>query len=142
MTALAADKNTVRMGRPLGQAELPMKANTEIFQGAGVVDDAGYAAPARTATGLITKGVAVYGVDNNPGANGALKCAVESGDFLFVNDGADPVLQANVGGLCYWTDDQTVSITATGKSVAGRVEALNPTGYTGVVVRVGVIPGS
>lgn len=130
------------MGRVLSLAELPLKTNTQIFQGSGVVSDAGYAAPARTAAGLITKGVAVDGVNNNPGANGAKKIAVQTGDFLFANSGTDALLQADVGALCYWEDDNTVSKTATGKSVAGRVIALNPTGYTGVVVRVGVIPGS
>ncbi len=141
MTALAADYNRVRFGKSHNLVEASQKTSSTVFQGSGVVESAGYATKATTAAGLITIGVAVNG-SVNAGADGAVKFPVECGDFLFANDGGDPVLAANVGGLCYWTDDNTVSITATGKSVAGKVVALNPTGYTGVVVRVGVIAGT
>lgn len=141
MTALAADTNRVRFGRSLNLIEASQKTASTVYQGSGVVESAGYATKATTATGLVTMGVAVNG-SVNAGADGAVKFAVECGDFLFVNDAGDPVLAANVGAVCYWTDDNTVSITSTGKSIAGRIIALNPTGYTGVIVRVGVIPGT
>jgi predicted secreted protein len=44
----------------------------------------------------------------------------------FANDaGGGAVLAANVGSVCYMKDDQTVTITSTGASVAGRVWALD-----------------
>jgi|SRR6478672_8513469 len=139
MTALATGKNTVRFGA-LGEdspSQMGVKANVVIHAGAAVVNDGGVAAPARTATGLITLGVARRKYDNTGGAANALTAEFDHGDFLFVNDGGDPVVAADVGADSYWTDDQTVSHTATGKSRAGKVIAVNPPGYTGVVVRVG-----
>jgi hypothetical protein len=35
--------------------------------------------------------------------------------------GADAVLFSHVGQDCYWLDDQTVTITAANRSVAGKV---------------------
>lgn len=44
----------------------------------------------------------------------------------FANDGGGgAVLAANVGSVCYMKDDQTVSITSSGRSVAGRVWAID-----------------
>lgn len=46
----------------------------------------------------------------------------------FANSSAgDAVLTTSVGQLCYVVDDQTVMITASGKSVAGRVWAVDST---------------
>jgi hypothetical protein len=138
MTALAADRNAIRFGdhMPDSPNAMPVKANVRIYGGAGVVNSAGYLAPASTATGLITMGVARKRYDNTGGSNAALTGEVDQGDFLFVNDGSDPVVIADIGSDCYWTDDQTVSHTASGKSRAGKVVQINPAGYTGVVVRV------
>lgn len=138
MTALAADKNTIRAGAMAEDSPVAMgvKASTKIYAGAAVVNDAGVAAPARTAAGLLTLGVARKQYDNTSGAANAIVGEFDIGDYWFVNDGGDPVLVANTGSLCYWTDDQTVSITATGKSVAGRVVKVDST--YGVLVRVGV----
>jgi len=141
VTALAADFNRVRFDQSKGLIEAKQKTATTIYAGSGCVASAGYTAAATAATGLVTQGVAVN-KSVNAGADGAVSLAVEQGDFLFANDGGDAVLAADVGALCYWTDDNTVCKTATGKSIAGKVVALNPTGYTGVVVRVGVIAGA
>lgn len=146
MTALAADFNRVRFGQTHSLTEAKQKTGTTIFAGSGVVASAGYTAAATATTALVTQGVAVN-KSVNAGADGAVSLAVEQGDFLFANDGGDPVVAADVGALCYWTDDNTVCHTSTGKSAAGKVIALNPSSgpglaaYTGVVVRVGEIPG-
>jgi hypothetical protein len=58
------------------------------------------------------------------------------------NDGADPLLVADIDGPCYYTDDHTVCKTSTGKSVVGRVvgldDATSPTG-AGVWVAIGEV---
>jgi hypothetical protein len=116
----------------------PVKASTKIYQGSLVVLNAGFAAPGSTATGLIAVGRAKATVDNSAGADGALFVDVEEGIYKWVNASGDPILAANVGAVCYITDDQTVNITATGKSVAGRCVKLE-TGFAWVKT---VLPGS
>src|SRR6516165_2928731 len=141
MSALSASRYTVQVGDH-GVIELiqyPIKASTKIYQGGIVVSDAGYAAPGRTATGLKTLGVlwrvvppatssgsslTALGItggdaDNSSGAAGAFMVEVRRGTFKFVNDGSDPVAQADLPISVYITDDQTVCKTATGKSKAG-----------------------
>lgn len=138
MAALSADKNVVQFGAQMADSPnaVPQKGSTTLYQGSGtVLDSTGYAVAASTATGLITVGVnRVQSI--NSGADGAVSIEVDHGDFLFDNSGSDAITVTEVGKLCYWEDDHTVSKTATGKSAAGRVIQLNPTGYTGVVVRV------
>jgi len=51
----------------------------------------------------------------------------------FANDGANPVVAGTIGGVCYLFDDQTVSALVTGKSIAGRVWALDGSGATATV---------
>lgn len=133
MAALTAARSTRQM-QDIQRSPLayPQKGSTTIFQGALVVLNAGKAAPGTTATGLIAVGRAKRHYAN-AGADDAVPkdingrsytqnlVEIEEGIFKFVNAAGDPVLAANVGGLCYITDDQTVNITATGKSVAGKV---------------------
>jgi hypothetical protein len=124
MAALTAARNTRQMAdvarSPISYL---MKGATTIYKGSLVVLNAGYAAPGTTATGLIAIGRAKDTVVN-AGADGAASVEVEEGIFPWVNASGDPILAANVGGVCYITDDQTVNITLTGKSVAGRVVKL------------------
>jgi hypothetical protein len=129
--ALSAARNTQQWA-DVSRAAISylMKGSTTIYQGSLVVLNAGYAAPGTTATGLIAIGRAKTTVVN-AGADGAASIEVEEGIFKWINASGDPVLAANVGGVCYITDDQTVNITATGKSVAGRVVKLE-TGYAWV----------
>jgi hypothetical protein len=122
--ALAAARNTPEMADvPRVPMSWPVKGATTIYQGSLVVLNAGYAAPGATATGLIAIGRAEETVVN-PGADGALQVRVKEGVFPWVNASGDPLLAANLGGLAYITDDQTVNVTATGKSVAGRLVKL------------------
>lgn len=129
MAALTAERNTRQMldvtRSPLA---FPVKASTKIYKGSLVVINAGYAQPGATATGLIAIGRAKKTVDNSAGANGDLTVEVDPGIFKWNNAGGDLVVAATVGSLCYITDDNTVNLTATGKSAAGRVVQLDSDG--------------
>jgi hypothetical protein len=115
----------------------PMKAATKIFAGALVVSDAGYAAPGRTALGLIALGVARKDVDNSAGANGDLLADIERGAFPFNNSaGVDAITQAHLGKDCYIVDDNTVALTDGygTRSKAGRIVEVTS---SAVIVEVG-----
>lgn len=123
MAALTAARDTKRWGGGGKERlfELPMAASTTIYQGALVALNAsGLVVPFSTATGLKALGRAEETKTSASGQNPRIK--VSGGVFLYANDGGDPVTAAARGAVCYGTDDQTVSITATGKSVAGIVE--------------------
>jgi hypothetical protein len=114
---------------PLQVLSIPMKAATIIYKGAFVVFDAGYAAPARTATGLVAAGRAEETVDNSAGSAGALRITVRRGAFVANNHtGGDAVVQASAGSNVYFLDDNTVTVTSTGRSVAGKFIAFNDAG--------------
>lgn len=126
MALTAARANTVRLGDSavIDILKLPVKANTKVYGGSFVVIDAGYAAPGRTATGLIAAGKAEKTVDNTGGAAGALVIEVRRGCHKWLNSSAgDLIAQADVGKLVYIVDDQTVAKTDGGatRSAAGRV---------------------
>lgn len=139
MAALTAPRpQTSRLGDatrpPLWK--LPVKANTKIYAGALVVVDAGYAAPGRTATGLIVAGRAEQTVDNTGGSAGAKVIEVRRGIMKFNNSTAgDAIAQADVGKVCYIVDDQTVALTdaTASRSRAGMIYQLEA---DGVLVQV------
>lgn len=146
MSALAASRNTPEWGvvkAVLDDLELPQKGSTKVYQGALVVLNAGYAAPATTATGLIAAGVAYLnpntGVSDTTGlADGAATIRVRQGVFRFnCNTGGDVIAQADVGKYCYIVDDQTVakSSNASARSKAGIIIAVDS---AGVWVAVGL----
>jgi len=134
MTALAKERTaTEKLGDRalIDYVAVPVKANTKIYQGALVCIDAGYAAPMRTATGLIALGRARATVDNTGGSAGALTIEVERGCFKWNNSSAgDQITQADVLKSVYGVDDQTVAKTdGTGtRSIAGRVMQVNTDG--------------
>lgn len=124
MTALTVDRNT-----PYQDGELisvPVAASTTIYAGSLVAANAsGYAVPGSTATTLTALGRAEERIVNS-GTAGAVSVRIRRGkSFQFANDGSDAVVQADLGKSCYITDDQTVSHTSTGKSVAGKVTGLD-----------------
>ncbi len=90
-----------------------------------------------TATTLIPIGV--FDEGQNLTGNGTLTARVrlfqEIRCYRFPNDATNPVLNAHVGQLCYIKNDGTVSILATGRSVAGRVWDVSAT--LGVLVEFG-----
>jgi hypothetical protein len=111
-----------RQGR---YATYKVAADVKIWGGALVVLEDGYAKPGYAGVGLIAAGKATETVDNVGGLAGEKSITVErSGgevEFLYVNDTATPVAQADVGGPCFILDDQTVSGDDTDRSVAGTV---------------------
>jgi hypothetical protein len=115
---------------PLQFVSIPVKASTTIYSGAFVVVDAGYAAPARAATGLKAVGRATTTVIN-AGAAGAQSILVERGAFAANNSAsADLIAQADLFSTVYFVDDNTVAKTdGTGtRSAAGKVVGFNEAG--------------
>lgn len=138
--ALTAARKMVRLGQgfPGKSIGLGVKAATTIYGGALVVEDAGVAAPGRTALSLTALGIATDTYDNAAGAASAITCDIESGTFAFLNSAAaDAIAAADIGALCYIVDDQTVAKTdGTGtRSIAGRIVKVDST--LGVFVAVG-----
>ena len=125
--ALTADRNTVHKFGEL--IEVPMATGKKVYAGGIVAADAnGYATPGATATTLTYLGRAEQTV-NNTGGNGALTVIVRRKNiFKWKNSGTDAVVQADLGKSCYIEDDQTVSRTSTGKSIAGKVLGIDTDG--------------
>lgn len=129
MTALTKDRDTQRKSDPT-LLSFPVKAATTIFAGSLVVNDAGVAAPGRTAATLKALGRAEANVVN-AGAAGDLNIAVRRGVFRFANSAAgDLIALTEVGANCYIVDDQTVAKTdGTGtRSIAGIVRDVDASG--------------
>lgn len=128
--ALTADRNT-----PLKDGELiavPVAANAKIFAGALVVaNSTGFAAPGSVATTLTYLGRAEEYVDNTGGANGDKTVNIRRRKaFKFKNHGADLIVQADLGKVCYIVDDETVAKTNGGatRSAAGTVVGIEADG--------------
>lgn len=125
MAALTANRNTVeRDGKTLS---LPVAASTKIYQGAIVcLNSSGLAVPASTATGLKAIGRAEELADNSAGLASAISVKVVRGVFRYAN--GESITLANVNDTAYLTDDQTVCLTGTGKSVAGIIRDVDASG--------------
>lgn len=117
--------------------QIGVAAGAKIYQGALVVLDAGFAKPGATALNLVALGRAEAPADNTGGANDAINVPVKRGTFLYVNDGVDPVVAADIGADCFIVDDETVANTdGTGtRSRAGTVYALEGVGGVWVEIR-------
>ncbi|KQZ87205.1 hypothetical protein ASD64_07120 [Mesorhizobium sp. Root157] len=113
---LSNERNT--KSRTANRRVVPVKAATVIFAGALVVNDAGKAAPGKTAAGLVGLGRAAETVDNTSGGK---SIEIDAGTFLFGNSSADPVTAASIGKDVYIVDDETVAATSdtNARSVAG-----------------------
>lgn len=122
MVALANDRHTIR--REGAFREYPVKADAVIHKGAIVViDGTGYAVPASTATGLVGPGRAEEAVDNTGGANGDLMVRVRFDGLYHYVDAADATAmdRTAIGDPVYATDDQTITLTSTGRSEIGTL---------------------
>jgi hypothetical protein len=125
---------------------LPQATGTTLFVGAlAALNASGFLTPGATATTLTAVGVIgeqphLRPADRytNSGSNGAQTLVVQKGTFKFNNDAGDPLDAADRDKVCYITDDETVSATATGKSIAGIFRGLDDDG--GAWVEVGVHP--
>jgi hypothetical protein len=124
--ALSRERNTTMIGDGLLR-EIGVKAATTIYAGALVVNDAGVAAPGRTALGLVALGRAELTADNASGGADAIRVKVRRGIFAFKNKADDLVVAADVGKDCYIVDDETVAKTsaANTRSIAGKVFAID-----------------
>ncbi len=130
MGALTADRNTPR--REAEQFEYPAAASKEFFVGALVVlDTAGNAEPATTATGKIAAGVCQEYLLSTTAA--AEKVKLRAGCYRFVN--AETITKAHIGDMAYALDDQSVYRTGTGKSPVGPIVDVDS---VGVWVNVGL----
>jgi hypothetical protein len=149
MAALSAARNTQEMAdvqrAPMAYKQ---KGSTTIYQGSLVVLNAGYAVRGSTATSLVAIGRAkrttvnagadgAVPVDNTGLGIGTAYIEVDEGTFKWLNSGTDAVVAADVGAVVYIEDDQTVSHTSTGKSVAGVCVRLDSDGVWVRTVRPG-----
>lgn len=136
MTALTQSKRTsYRRGEIYSRA---VKAGVNIFQGAMVCLEDGFAVPARTATNLVADGIAREPVDNSNGADGEQRIDVQPLTTYIENStGSDAITIADIGSDCFIVDDQTVSKTDGGgtRSVAGKITEVDD---SGVLVRFGI----
>jgi len=127
---LTADRNT-----PMKDGELisvPVAANVKIYAGALVAaSSTGLATPGAVATTLTYLGRAEEQVDNTGGAASAKSVLIRRGKaFKFKNYATDPVVQADMGKVCYIFDDEQVAHTdGTGaRSAAGKVVGVETDG--------------
>jgi hypothetical protein len=112
------DRNTERRaGVDFSQ---PVAAGARIFTGAVVVLNAeGFAEPATAAEGFKLPSIALAGVDNSAGGDGAVRVEVARGVFG-LDHGAD-ITRAHIGQIVYLPDDHSVTAEAGGHSPAGRL---------------------
>ena len=136
MANLTAPRDTSEIANGATSIVLPVKAKTTIYQGSIVAIGAdGYAIPGKKAASLKAAGRAEETVEN-AGKDGEAVVRVRRGVFVFDNSStaANKVGPGDVLGPCYIEDDQTVTKTATGASVAGLVVRVDD---EGVAVEMG-----
>ena len=112
MAALTAPRSTVERSGTTRQP--PVKAATQIFQGAMVaIDGSGFAVPAAATATLKVIGRAEDTANNTAGANGDIDVRVSVGIYRWQNSAAgDAITRAHIGADCYAVDDQTVALTS------------------------------
>lgn len=111
MAALTADRITRKRAGGYSRTVIgKVAAATKIYLGSMVCKNAaGFIVAGVNTAGFTVVGVALEQVDNLAGANGAKEIAIDTnGVFKFANDGADPVVQADMHGVVWLSDDQTV----------------------------------
>ena len=133
MAALTNVRDTSELALGGKYLALPVKGSTTIYQGAIVALDAnGYAIPGKKAENLKAAGRAE--TVENTGGDGDAVIRGSRGTFVFENSTSGKITAAEVLGLCYMEDDQTVTKTGTGASVAGLVVRVDD---EGVAVEMG-----
>ena len=136
MANLTAPRDTSEIANGATSLVLPAKAKTTIYQGSIVAIGAdGYAIPGKKAASLKAAGRAEETVENT-GSDGDAVVRVKRGVFIFDNSGtaANKLSAADILGPCYIEDDQTVTKSATGTSIAGLVIRVDD---EGVAVEMG-----
>lgn len=101
-------------------------AGVRIFKGALIARDrAGFVRPAQDIGGWKVLGVAQEQVDNTSGTNGAQEVKYLTAVSVRVqNDSVAPVTQAQLYGVVYVKDDQTVQAVSPNGVVAGVAESI------------------
>lgn len=113
-----------------------MKANTQIWEGGIVaVGSDGYAVPGATSTSQVTVGIAQESKLSGS-SDGDTLILVHVGVFYVPTDATFDVTA--IGSAVYTVNDQQVSLTGTGRSLAGVVEAVD--GTANAWVRIGLNP--
>lgn len=123
MTALSADKDVQERQSAFSQlvgdaGSGTPNASSVFYKGALVCYDTSDNTIKPGATS--TTHIALGRCEQSAAAGEAEELRIRSGIFKFENEGSS-IDNGDVGSLCYVTDDQTVNISATGRSVAGRV---------------------
>lgn len=129
MSATSAERNTKR--RNGDRLSLPAAASKVLAGTIVVINAAGFAEAATTATGKKAAGVAEETVDNSAGSAGDLQVPVRRGVFQFANSAStDAIALTEIGSTCYLVDNQTVAKTdGTGtRSAAGIVRDVDADG--------------
>ena len=113
----------------------PMAANAAVHAGSMVTLTAAGFARNGLQGGTRVAGVAQASVSNAGGLDGAKTVQVKRGCHQFLNHPADLVTPAEIGGLCYLVDDETVARTNGGATrvIAGTVMAVEIMGTTSTV---------
>lgn len=134
MAALTKSIDTPKKHRHYTMA-YKCKGSAKAYSGGGACVDAnGFLVAASDTANLKTVGRLLSDMDTTASgpdgvlADGILFKECEHGIFAYATGGANPVLQANVGAIAEWLDDQTVSLAAgTANHVkAGRVLGIDP----------------
>ena len=108
---------------------IPVAAGAVIHEGKMVaISESGYASEAAKAEKLKVAGCAVEFTDNTSGADGAVFVKVRRAAFVFDNDGS--IKNTDMLKDAYVVDAQTVTITSTGSSVAGKIVGVEADGVT------------
>lgn len=129
MTALAADKPR-SPSRAFKTIDLTLSATFIAYKNAelGILLGVGEVVPMASDPRLFAIGKAYEKVDATSAAKTVSVVLDREVDATWLkNDSGTAVVAADVGSLCYYVDDQTVSMSATGRSLAGRVWAVDST---------------
>jgi hypothetical protein len=118
---------------------LPLAANAVIRKGASCGIKGGYLYQWNSVEGLTHPCIAILAtretvIDNTGGADGDLFADVDFGTekllYPFGNDTGSPITEAQIGGIAYGLDDQTVTASATGNSPIGTPWIVSAGGAT------------
>ena len=129
----ATTQSILRTSKVLRRPQLTLLSGQKVYQATGATfNGSGKVVTPSAATTLLTIGRFAEDYDASAtGANADMLCVVDLGRDIgceaFVNDTVNPVTAASVGNVCYWLDNQTVTIDSTSHSIAGRVWEVNTT---------------
>lgn len=129
MTATTSERNTQRRDGVL--FSFPAAASKCLAGTIAVLNSAGNAEMATTATGKICVGVFDETVDNTGGSAGGVQVAVRRGCFQFANSAStDALANTDIGATVYLVDNQTVAKTSatSSRSTGGVVRSVDASG--------------